>query len=159
MADEKLGHLTKLPIDSIKEVVLVKPQVECSKSEILRVLKDIKTAVGGRDYVPQAPTRDSPSLSDEYIFDTNDEELILKDLSSNNFVGKIIDVGKGAKKRLENGLPQEYLYVFKYPCKLQRRDADIDEDLDNVLIYIKINNRKVPYRKVIIVSFHKNRIK
>lgn len=98
MADEKLGHLTKLPIDSIKEVVSVKPQVECSKSEILRVLKDIKTAVGGRDYVPQAPTRDSPSLSDEYIFDTNDEELILKDLSSDNFVGKIIDVGKGAKK-------------------------------------------------------------
>lgn len=159
MAEEKLGHLTKLPIDAIKEVVSVKPQVECPKLEILGVLRDIKTAVDGRDYVPQAPTRDSPSLSDVYIFDTNDEELILKDLSSDNFVGKIIDVGKGAKKRLENGLPQEYLYVFKYPCKLQRRDADIDEDSDNVLIYIKINNRKVPYRKVIIVSFHKNRIK
>jgi len=159
MAEGKLGHLTKLPIDAIKEVVSVKPQVECPKSEILGVLRDIKTEVDGRDYVPQAPTRDSPSLSDVYIFDTNDEELILKDLSSDNFVGKIIDVGKGAKKRLENGLPQEYLYVFKYPCKLQRRDADIDEDSDNVLIYIKINNRKVPYRKVIIVSFHKNRIK
>lgn len=159
MAEGKLGHLTKLPIDAIKEVVSVKPQVECPKAEILGVLRDIKTAVDGRDYVPQAPTRDSPSLSDVYIFDTNDEELILKDLSSDNFVGKIIDVGKGAKKRLENGLPQEYLYVFKYPCKLQRRDADIDEDSDNVLIYIKINNRKVPYRKVIIVSFHKNRIK
>lgn len=25
---------------------------------------------------------------------------------------------------LEKGLPQEYLYVFKYPCELRRRDAD-----------------------------------
>ena len=69
MAEGKLGHLTKLPIDAIKEVVSVKPQVECPKSEILGVLRDIKTAVDGRDYVPQAPTRDSPSLSDVYIFD------------------------------------------------------------------------------------------
>jgi len=39
-----------------------------------------------------------------------------------------------------------------------RRDAAIDESED-VLIYIKINNRKVPYKKVFIVSFHKNRSK
>ena len=39
MAEGKLGHLTKLPIDAIKEVVSVKPQVECPKSEILGVLR------------------------------------------------------------------------------------------------------------------------
>ena len=64
------------------------------------------------------------------------------------------------KKRLEKGLPQEYLYVFKYPCKLKRRDADYSGITnDNVLIYIKINDRKIPYKKVFIISFHKNRIK
>ena len=85
---------------------------------------------------------------------------ILKDLKEANFVGKIKDVGKGAKKRLEKGLPQEYLYVFKYPCELRRRDAD-DSGIvkEKLIIYIKINNRKIPYKKVFIVSFHKNRVK
>ena len=63
-----------------------------------------------------------------------------------NFVGKIKDVGKGAKKRLEKGLPQEYLY-----------DSGIVKE--KLIIYIKINNRKIPYKKVFIVSFHKNRVK
>ena len=77
-----------------------------------------------------------------------------------NFVGKIKDVGKGAKKRLEKGLPQEYLYVFKYPCELRRRDADESGIVkEKLIIYIKINNRKIPYKKVFIVSFHKNRVK
>ena len=121
MAEEKLGHLTKLPIEAISEEVLAEPKVKCPSSEALSVLKD---------------------------------------LTEINFVGKIKDVGKGAKKRLEKGLPQEYLYVFKYPCKLKRRDADYSGITnDNVLIYIKINDRKIPYKKVFIISFHKNRIK
>lgn len=121
MAEEKLGHLTKLPIEAISEEVLAEPKVKCPSSEVLSVLKD---------------------------------------LTEINFVGKIKDVGKGAKKRLEKGLPQEYLYVFKYPCKLKRRDADYSGITnDNVLIYIKINDRKIPYKKVFIISFHKNRIK
>ena len=97
---------------------------------------------------------------DDYIFDSEDENIILKDLKEANFVGKIKDVGKGAKKRLEKGLPQEYLYVFKYPCELRRRDAD-DSGIvkEKLIIYIKINNRKIPYKKVFIVSFHKNRVK
>lgn len=121
MAEEKLGHLTKLPIEAISEEVLAEPKVKCPSSEVLSVLKD---------------------------------------LTEINFVGKIKDVGKGAKKRLEKGLPQEYLYVFKYPCKLKRRDADYSGITnDNVLIYIKINDRNIPYKKVFIISFHKNRIK
>lgn len=85
--------------------------------------------------------------------------LVLNDLKESNFVGKIKDVGKGAKKRVAKGLSQEYLYVFKYPCKLQRRDAEHNGiNNEDVLIYIKINNRKTPYKKVFIISFHKNRI-
>ena len=61
---------------------------------------------------------------------------------------------------LEKGLPQEYLYVFKYPWELRRRDAD-DSGIvkEKLIIYIKINNKKIPYKKVFIVSFHKNRVK
>lgn len=160
MAEEKLGHLTKLPIEAISEEVLAEPKVKCPSSEVLSVLKDLKVAVENRDYQPQTPTEENPSLSDDYIFDTDDQNYILMDLTEINFVGKIKDVGKGAKKRLEKGLPQEYLYVFKYPCKLKRRDADYSGITnDNVLIYIKINDRKIPYKKVFIISFHKNRIK
>lgn len=63
-------------------------------------------------------------------------------------------------KKKEKGLPQEYLYVFKYPCKLNRRDAQESGIIsENLLIYIKINNRKIPHEKLFIVSFHKNRPK
>lgn len=41
-----------------------------------------------------------------------------------------------------------------------RRDAYIsDFKKEDILIYIKINNRKTPYNKVYVVSFHKNRPK
>lgn len=160
MEEETLGHLIKLSIDAIDEDVYAEPRVECPKTEILEVLRDLKRAVDQKDYQPQAPTTENPSLSDDYIFDTEDENMVLKDLTESNFVGKIKDVGKGAKKRLEKGLPQEYLYVFKYPCRLKRRDAQ-DSGIPNekLLIYIKINNRKTPYKKVFIISFHKNRAK
>lgn len=157
MVEEKLGHLTKLPIDAIDEEVSAEPKVECPSSELLGVIEDLRVAVDERDYKPQAPTEENPSLSDDYVFDTQDENMVLKDLTEINFVGKIKDVGKGAKKRLKLGLPQEYLYVFKYPCRLKRRDADDSGvDNENVLIYIKINDRKIPYKKVFIISFHKN---
>lgn len=158
MSEEKFGHWTKLPIDTIDEVVSAEPSVECPRTEILELLKDLRMAAETRDYIPYTPTLLNPSLSDDYIFNEEDEIYILKDLEEDNLVAKIKDLGKGAQKRLKRGLPQEYLYVFKYLCKLRRRDADesgIDEE--NVLIYIKINNRKIPYKKVFIISFHKNR--
>lgn len=160
MAEEVLGHITKLCIDAIDEEILAIPKVECPSSEVQEVLKDLKIAVEERNYQPQSPTEENPDLSLDYIFDAKDEELVLKDLGESNFVGKIKDVGKGAKKRIRKGLPQEYLYVFKYSCKLKRRDAESSGIEDEaVLIYIKINNRKVPYEKVFVVSFHKNKIK
>lgn len=160
MKDEKIGHLIKLPIDAIRENVDAEPKVPCTEEEVISVLHDLRIAVDNQSYIPQTPTEDNPALSDNYIFDINDENLVLKDLTRLNFVGKIKDVGKGAKRRMKQGLPQEYLYVFKYPCKLSRRDAqESGIKLDNVLIYIKINNRKVPNKKLFIVSFHKNRPK
>lgn len=160
MAEDKIGHLIKLPINAIGETVDAEPKEPYTEAEVLSVLNDLRVAVDTKSYVPQTPTVDNPSLSDDYIFDTNDENLVLKDLTMQNFVGKIKDVGKGAKKRLEKGLPQEFLYVFKYPCRLLRRDAQESEmDADNVLIYIKINDRQIPYKKIFIISFHKNRPK
>lgn len=160
MPEEQLGHLWKIPIESIKQNVDAKPRVPCSHTELANMLQDLYTAVETQVYVPQTPTPDNPALSDDYIFNTEDENLILKDLKEENFVGKIKDLSKGATKRRERGLPQEYLYVFQYPCKLLRRDAqECGIVSENVLIYIKINNRKTPYRKVIIISFHKNRQK
>jgi len=160
MAEERIGHLLKLSIESVKQKVEAKPLVPCLPTEVADVLKDLHTAVDDGSYIPQTPTEYNPSLSDEYIFDTEDENLILKDLKQDNFVGKVNDLSKGAEKRKEKGWPQEYLYVFQYPCKLTRRDADESGVVsENVLIYIKINNRKIPYEKVFIVSFHKNREK
>ena len=100
------------------------------------------------------------ALSDDYIFDTNDENLVLKDIKRDNFVGKIKDLSKGAAKRRAKGFPEEYLYVFKYACRLMRRDAHsgAPEDED-ILIYIKVNDRKIPYDKVFVISFHKNKPK
>lgn len=160
MIAEKIGHFTKLPLNAIKENVDADPKEPCTEAEVISVLHDLNIAVDNKSYIPHTPTADNPALSDDYIFDTDDENLVLKDLTKHNFVGKIKDVGKGAKRRIQQGLPQEYLYVFKYPCKLVRRDSQENQmDSDNVLIYIKINDRQVPNKKLFIVSFHKNRPK
>lgn len=135
MDDEQLGHLWKIPIESVKQRVEAKPQVHCSPPEIVQMLQDLYTAVENKEYVSQTPTPDNPALSDDYIFDTEDENLILKDLKVENFVGKIKDLSKGATKRKEQGLPQEYLYVFQYPCRLRRKDAEESGiELEDVLL-------------------------
>ena len=158
MEEEKTGNYKKLPLSSCLEVVKAEPRVQCTEKEILEVLSDLRIAVDAEDYVISTPTKENPSLSDDYLFDTNDEKLILKDLVAENHVGKIKDLGKGAVKRKNSGLPQEYLHVFQYLCSLKRRDAQESGIVsENVLIYIKVNDRKVPYKRVFIVSFHKNR--
>lgn len=158
--DEKLGHFTKLPLDAIGEHVDAEPKEICTEQELLAVLNDLNIAVDNRSYIPHTPTADNPALSDDYVFDAHDEMLVLKDLTKKNFVGKIKDIGRGAKRRILQGLPQEYLYVFQYPCTLARRDLPEGRTVsEDVLIYIKINDRKVPNEKLFIVSFHKNRPK
>ena len=160
MREEKTEHVVKLPIDAIDEPVEATPQVPCSLNELINVLQDLSKAVDEKSYIPQTPTTDNPALSDDYVFDTSDENKILKDLKNENFVGKVLDLSKGAEKRRQKGFPQEYLYVFKYPCKLMRRDAEESGiSYEQILIYIKVNNRKIPHKKVIVVSFHKNRPK
>lgn len=157
---EASEHLWKLPIDAIEESVDATPAVVCSDEELLLVLQDLAKAVDEKSYIPQTPTAENPALSDDYVFYTSDENRILKDLSKENFVAKIQDLGKGAEKRKKMGYPQEYLYVFKYPCKLLRRDVqESGVSFENVLIYIKVNDRKIPSKQVFIVSFHKNRSK
>lgn len=160
MAEDKIGHLVKLPLDAIEETVEAEPRVAYSEDEISKVLVDLHKAVDNETYIPQTPTVDNPALSDDYIFDTKDENLVLKDLNRDNFVGKVKDLSKGAAKRKEKGLPEEYLYVFKYPCKLMRRDAMTSGvGGENLLIYIKVNDRKIPCENLFVVSFHKNRPK
>ena len=160
MAEDRLGNLVKLPLSAISESVEAEPRVAYSEDEISEVLRDLYAAVDKKTYIPQTPTADNPALSDDYIFDTNDENLVLKDLKRENFVGKIKDLSKGAAKRKANGFPEEYLYVFKYACKLMRRDAHSSGvENEEVLIYIKINDRKTPYDKVFVISFHKNKPK
>ena len=80
--------------------------VECSEKELSEVLRDLRIAVDEKNYIPQTPTKDNPALSDNYVFDTGDENFVLKDLKRENFVGKIKDLSKGAIKRKERGLPE-----------------------------------------------------
>ncbi len=155
---EDLGktHFIKLPIEVMEQSVSCRPKVACDDSEVMEVLQDLCGAIAMGTYF--GPPPDEPPLDETYIFDKYDMELILKDLSVDNFVGKIKDVGKGAKKRIQRGYPQEYLYVFQYACELKRKDFD-DSGTNNekVLIYIKVNNRKEPTRNIFVISFHKNR--
>ena len=160
MAEARFGHIIKLSLSVIKESVEAEPRVMCSDEELIEVLKDLYAAVDNKSYISPVSTTDNPALSDDYVFDTDDENLILKDLKRDNFVGKIKDLSKGAARRKEKGFPEEYLYVFRYACKLTRRDADISGiESDNILIYIKINDRKIPENRVFVISFHKNRPK
>lgn len=98
MAEEKLGHLTKLPIEAISEEVLAEPKVKCPSSEVLSVLKDLRVAVENRDYQPQTPTEENPSLSDDYIFDTDDQNYILMDLQKLILLGRSRMLEKGQKR-------------------------------------------------------------
>jgi len=156
-SDLSKGHFNSLPISSITEKVVASPKVNCDNQEIQAVIVDLKKAVEDESYKAAIPTAEKPSLSDDYIFDKEDEKMILSDLKLDHFVAKVKDLSKGAAKRKKSGLPQEYLYIFQYPCELIRRDADTSGiEKEKNLIYIKINVRKVPYQIVIVVSFHKN---
>ena len=158
MTDETQHHLWKIPLETIEQRVEANPKVDCSSDELEQMLQDLRKAVENKAYIPQTPTPDNPALSDDYVFKTEDENMILKDLTEENFVGKVKDLSKGAAKRKQQGFPQEHLYVFQYPCRLLKRETRSgEEESENVLIYIKINNRKIPYEKVFVVSFHKNR--
>ena len=158
MEDEKHKHFIRLPVKGFPEQAEADPKVLCTAVEVETVLKDLTSAVDTNSYFPATPTVENPALSDDYIFDTEDEKQILKDLEQEHFVGKVMDLGKGAVRRRKQGLPQEYLYIFQYPCRLYRRDAQESKILtEDILIYIKINNRKNPDKQVFIISFHKNR--
>ncbi len=110
--DHKKGHFKPLPINSITENVVVRQKVPCSDLEVRAVLADLWKAVENESYVAANPTAQNPALSDNYIFGKEDEKMILRDLKPVNFVGKALDLSKGAEKRKKLGLPQEYLYVF-----------------------------------------------
>lgn len=160
MLQVETGHFAKLRLEDISEVIEAEPRVECFDYEVKMILDDVNHAVDNKNYIPPTPTEENPALSDDYIFDTEDVNLILQDLNCDNFVAKILDLSKGAKKRKAKGYPQEYLYVFKYACRLSRLDVNTSGvEYDKVLIYIKINSRKIPINKVYIVSFHKNNVK
>ncbi len=151
------GHIRKLSINSINEKVSASPVVPCTQLDLQMVLASLKLAVETNSYYPVYASKDNPVLPDEYVFDAEDEKAVLKDLTSANFVAKIVDTSDSSKKRKRQGLPQEYLYVFKYPCELMRLDAQTSGvSTENVLVYIKIINRIIPSQKVLIISFHKN---
>lgn len=103
MAEVRIGHLVKLPIEAVDEAVDAEPRVPCSCEEIQELLKDLYLAVDNENYIPQTPTLENPSLSDDYIFNTSDENLVLKDLQMENFVAKIKDLSKGATRRKAKG--------------------------------------------------------
>ena len=117
MKDYLQECVQKLSLSVIDETVDAEPKVEASQEEIKNVLNDLYVAVDNSEYIPQTPTEENPALSDDFIFDTKDQNFVLKDLEEDNFVAKIKDISKGAERRRQKGLPQEYLYVFKYACK------------------------------------------
>ncbi|MEI3380310.1 MAG: hypothetical protein V8R43_01415 [Dorea sp.] len=95
----KSKHFVKLPLSSFPEQAEAEPQVPCTAEEIDMVLRDLTIAVKKENYIPATPTEENPALSEDYVFDTEDEKLILRELNSEHFVGKIKDVGKGARNR------------------------------------------------------------
>jgi hypothetical protein len=158
MEDGKIiGHFRKLPMTGVNERVSAEPKVACTEMEKQMLLADIHEAAETGDYKPALPTEDNPSLARDYIFDSNDEANILKDLKAENFIAKVKDKSKGAKKRKAKGLPEEFLYVFAYPCELDcRSEEDGKTSKKELIIYIKINDRREPIKQVIVVSFHEN---
>lgn len=158
MEGDKPKHYRKIPLDEIDEEVEAEPQVECQNAEVEEMLRDLFRALKEDTCIFPRATDKNPSLSDDYVFDKEDQTMILEDLKIENFVAKIQDLGKGAKIRIAKGLPQEYLYVFRYACRLYKRESiEGKYDFEKVLLYIKINNRKNPRKVVFVVSFHKNR--
>ena len=48
MTEDRIGHLTKLPIEAIKENVDADPKVPCTE-EVLGVLQDLRAAVDEKE--------------------------------------------------------------------------------------------------------------
>ena len=158
MTDEPKHHVCKLSLEECSEPVYARPKVDCTREEVTSVLQELRKAVKAHNYVPPSPRGDELDLWMEYLLDDKDIDGILMDLNEENFVGKVKDMSKGGKHREKRGFPPEFPYVFKYYCKLIRRDSGAKIARDNVLIYIKINNRVVPNHIVFVISFHKNRV-
>ena len=150
------GNFKRCSKDLIDDQIDVRPEAPYTEAEVQDIVKELHKSVENKDYTITYSDKNR-ALFEKYVLESSDIDKILLDLQETDFVGKIVDVGKRAKKRLEKGLPQEYLFVFQYPCELKRRDAEesgIEEE--RILIYIKINHRKVPYNRVFIISFHEN---
>lgn len=98
MKDYLQECVQKLSLSVIDETVDAEPKVEASQEEIKNVLNDLYVAVDKSEYIPQTPTEENPALSDDYIFDTKDQNFVLKDLEEDNFVAKIKDISKGAER-------------------------------------------------------------
>lgn len=149
-------NIVKVSFDDYDEEVTAEPQVPCSEQEVLSVLNDIYIAVNNDSYY--CP-RDERNYSFFSYFNINkkEQDFILKDLTYSNFVAKIKNLNENSKARKLKGYPDEYLYVFKYPCEIYKRDDIKLLFPQKVMIYIKINNRKIPNKIVIVVSFHENR--
>lgn len=104
MKDYLQECVQKLSLSVIDETVDAEPKVEASQEEIKNVLNDLYVAVDKSEYIPQTPTEENPALSDDYIFDTKDQNFVLKDLEEDNFVAKIKDISKGGRKTKAKGI-------------------------------------------------------
>ena len=158
MTDEPKQHVCKLPLEESDEEVHARPRVESTQEEVTSILKELRGAVSEQNYAPPSPRGDELDLMTEYLLYPEDMEGILLDLKEENFVDKVRDMSEGGRRRVRKGFPPEFPFVFKYYCKLIRRDSGEKIIRDNVLIYIKINIRTVPNHIVFVISFHKNRV-
>ena len=86
MKDYLQECVQKLSLSVIDETVDAEPKVEASQEEIKNVLNDLYVAVDNSEYIPQTPTEENPALSDDFIFDTKDQNFVLKGLLSRSLL-------------------------------------------------------------------------
>lgn len=127
--------------------------------EIDTLLKEINRAIETGNYRFQ-PREELAELELEYVVDEELRLKILKSLKASDFRAKVKDKSKKAYVRIKNNYPPEALYIFK--CKrnlLMRNPTAGQNNVENVKLYIKINNRTIPNKIMLIVSFHKDNFK
>lgn len=109
MDNDKSKHFTELSLDAFTECAEADPKVPYTADELEMVLRDLVNAVVEESYITATPTVDNPALSDDYVFDSEDEKTILKSIGIQHFVGKNSRCGKRCcqtqEKRISAGVP------------------------------------------------------
>jgi len=147
--------LIKLPTQIAEQFDILQDEIiPVEPGEVNNLLLELKESIAKGTCVFQ-PREKNNELEIKYAINEEKKLEILKNLTGYDFKVKKKDTSNGARDRKKKGFPDEQVYIFILKqILLVRNPLPCEMDEKEVKLYIKINNRTIPRKIIIIISFH-----